>query len=190
MFSFFRTAQLATTKEFARTFFEKQTFVIENAPRKVKLDRTVRAIWALLVTFFWAWSMMGYTSFSRQPKKGLDDFIPGIVVFLVAAAGLFFALVYGWRNRNVLRNGIFTVGTVVVQKNVSVGRGRSKSVITYRFSVGSGKPMLGKGTDHTETYYENSHLLVCFDPNDIARNLALCCTYWRVRTQGGELIDP
>jgi hypothetical protein len=180
MFSFFKTAHAKNEEFIDCNSFEKQVFVIENAPRKVKLDQTVRAVWALVVTFGLAWSI----SLFGATKKDPTDFIPAIIVCIVSV-GLFVAFILVWRDRNLLRNGISTVGKVIAQKKVKVGRG-SNSVITYSFPVGPGKPMIGQGTDHTKTYSENSPLLVCFDPKDISRNLALCCTYWRVRDRDGK----
>lgn len=95
-----------------------------------------------------------------------------------------------WSRRKLLRNGVFTVGTVVAQKKVRVGRGGSKSAITYHFSVQPEKSMLGKGEDHTGRLQKNCYLLVCYDPEDIAKNVALNCTYWRVYLTDGNLVEP
>ena len=93
------------------------------------------------------------------------------------------------RNRPLLVKGECSAGKVISQRWVKSGRTK-RSKIVYEFPVGVGKPMRGHGTDRTGEYAVNTPLLVFYDPDDIARNVALCCTRWRIHTGDGSLLEP
>ena len=90
---------------------------------------------------------------------------------------------------SLLKRGNCVVGTVVSQTRVRSGKG-SRSEISYSFSVGPGKPMTGRGTDWTHDYLKDMPVLVFFDPEAISRNVAYCCTGWKVRLQDGTFLKP
>lgn len=93
------------------------------------------------------------------------------------------------RNRSLLTMGACSAGNVTSQRWIKSRRSR-RSEITYVFPVGDGKPMRGSATDLTGEYVENMPVLVFYDPDDISRNVAICCTRWRLRTNEGFSFEP
>ena len=50
--------------------------------------------------------------------------------------------------------------------------------------------MTGLGFDCTKTYTAGMSVIVFYDPDDISRNVAICCTGWRVQTLAGFTLEP
>jgi len=90
---------------------------------------------------------------------------------------------------SLLKRGKCVVGNVMSQRKVR-GRRGSRSEISYAFPVGLGKPMTGRGTDWTRYYAKDMPVLVFYDPEDLSKHVAYCCTDWIVRLEDGTFLEP
>jgi hypothetical protein len=78
------------------------------------------------------------------------------------------------------------------QSNLAApSRGKIKrSEIAYEFKDGTERTWNGKGNDFTFEYLVDTPVLTFYDKVDPARNVAYCCTNWRIRFEDGSLLDP
>jgi hypothetical protein len=140
----------------------------------------------LVVVFLIATSVLEQVGSSR---KNLVDWLFPLLIVLSVSLFVFTEMFRELRNRPLLVKGECSSGKVISQRWVRSGR-RKSNEIAYEFQVGGVMPMKGHGTDWTNQYCVNMPVLVFYDPDDISRNVAICCTRWRIRTREGILIEP
>lgn len=110
----------------------------------------------------------------------------GLPVIFVAGA-IFISRIF--QQRTLIRAGAYSVGRIISCQRRFTGRSR-KAEIVYEFPVGGHKPMTGRGIDRTGKPAVDNPVLVFYDANDISRYVALCSTFWRVRTKDGKIFEP
>jgi len=50
--------------------------------------------------------------------------------------------------------------------------------------------MTGRGIDLTDYYLKDMPVLVFYDPEDLSKHVAYCCTDWIVRLEDGTFLEP
>jgi hypothetical protein len=153
-------------------------------------------IWAKYGVLFifaavWIYALGGYASASFRilNSKGSAIFVVGFLTLPLLL--IFYAFFSGHiADHSLLKRGKCVVGSVISQRRIRKGRGGSRSEICYSFPVGPGKPMTGRGTDWTRYYAKDMPVLVFYDPEDISKHVAYCCTDWIVRLEDGTFLEP
>ena len=92
------------------------------------------------------------------------------------------------RARTLVTRGACVIGRITKQK--IRGYKTMWSDVRYEFNIASGTNVAGKGTDYTFVYLEKTPVLVFYDPNNPQRNVAYCCTFWRIRADATTLLEP
>jgi hypothetical protein len=167
----------------------RQAAQVEQVPRKLELPLWVKAGALIYVA---AVVLIASTLFPslRSDRLFTADVFLTPLIFLIVISSI--ALNIGFelmRQRALLRTGTCCVGTIISQRKIGNGRHKQSEII-YQFPVGGHKPMTGRGIDGSKFYKLNMPVLVFYDPKDISRNVAICSTNWRVRTEAGYILEP
>lgn len=183
-------SQPGTTEPFApsKNLQGYRELKLPGPPRRVRLG----AMGMLLV----AGELLGLAVYSTKlaplVAPGLKTtpatmlFVFGIPIVLIAGAMF---TVRMFRQGALIRTGAYSIGRVIFFRKSRSGLSRKKA-IAYEFPVGRHKPMTGRGVDWTGKSSMDSSILVFYDPNDISRYVALCSTFWQVRTETGDFFRP
>lgn len=81
--------------------------------------------------------------------------------------------------------GEVALGVVVTQE--MVGRKKAHSKIGYEFKDQHGALRYGEGVDQTKRYFPGYPVVVFYSSKTPYKNLAICCTDWRIRTKRATL---
>ena len=94
-------------------------------------------------------------------------------------AGMILYQVYKeYLNLALLKSGECCPATVTSQRKA--GRRGTQSVIDYGFSDNAGRSGVGSGNDLTLRYAENMSVPVFYESARPSRNVAICCTIWKI----------
>lgn len=116
------------------------------------------------------------------------DVVISIVLSTALAVLLFLNVRVDLRTRALVTRGACVIGRVTRQR--VRGYRTMWNDVRYEFNAASGINVTGKGADYTFVYLEKTPVLVFYDPNDPHRNVAYCCTFWRIRTGATTLLEP
>jgi hypothetical protein len=163
--------------------FDYTAHNLESIPK----PRTVRPTFDTFLApgiFILIFYLFAQADMSSEREASRDVFSIAFVGFICFA--LASGIISDIKDRKLLVSGTCCVGEITLQE-----RGRKgSSKIFYGFPVGSGRRMSGKGTDLTRGYLPGMKVLVFYDPDDIYKNVDLCCTTWRPRDRDGFLVEP
>ena len=166
---------------------DPKLLLLTPRPRVVKVGWPIRVqilVGISLFAMFGLWFNEVIQSFKTATVVQLAA---PLFILLCLAAGVSVVIIKDLRELRLLQYGNCVMGRVV-GKIKAGGRGRRK-LIVYQFAVGPGKPMTAKGADYNSCSV-NSPALVFFDPDRLERNVAICCTGWRVCDESGRPIEP
>ena len=161
-------------------------------PRNLKMQWRIWAKFVVLLVFAGIWSSEfgEYIEVSYRVLRSMAATLFIASLFALLLLLIFYALFRGnISDYSLLKRGKCIVGKVISQRKIR-GRRGSRSEICYSFPVGPGKPMTGRGIDLTDCYMKDTPVLVFFDPVDISKHVAYCCTDWIVRLEDGTLLEP
>lgn len=85
-------------------------------------------------------------------------------------------------------NGEAALAVIVTLERV--GRHKSLCKIGYEFKDQHETLRYGEGIDPTKRYLVGYPVVVFYNPSKPYENVAICCTYWRIRTHDGHAIEP
>ena len=134
---------------------------------------------------FFAYVVHGSMATFRRWAAVWKDDLPLFIVTL-AADFIVFGGIYGeFQNRQLLRDGEATIGTIV---DWIAGR-RNNSTAVYQFWTRSGRRFEHRGPvrSNKDEYSAPGSVPVFYLPEDPTSSLALCCTALRVRIPGEDM---
>jgi len=160
-----------------------------SKPRKIILAKEASSEIVFSFCFLLIWnSVLGFEAYDELAHAHFAGF------FFVAAMIAVFDGACLWEirtellNRKLLQDGEFCLGVITSQRKA--GRHRNRSVVEYSFSDKSGRARVGSGTDLTRLYFENMPVPVFYDSDHPSRNIAGCCTRWRICAKDGFILEP
>ncbi len=162
---------------------------VESVPRELELAWLAKITVSVcaVVLFLSTSSLVSLIPESRDSEPSALLFVVLVSSVVLVILGKFVSA--SLRDRAVLKTGKCCLGTIISQKMMGGGR-HKRSRIFYEFPVGGHRPMTGQGWDLTKSYNVKMRVVVFYDPNDISRNVAICCTFWRVRSRAGYTLEP
>lgn len=165
---------VAYTSAATRVLAARETLYLQSLrkPRRVRLKPVPRIIsiafplTAVLIAIF------GYAAVRRSNR--LRDLVPFLFFpFIFAVIGLM-TIKAARRDRRLLREGEFAIGTIISQQIDGGGKNR-RSAIRYQYKTGAGLLVEGKATDDTWSLYEDMEIVVFYDPEHPSESVPLVC---------------
>jgi hypothetical protein len=158
---------------------------LQDPPRTVTLSPVARPFLALPLLLLWFF-YLNLVAVLRHPRE--TDPLQLLLLFSIPLVLAIVArfLVNSLGHRTLLRTGSWSIGTVLAKQKSSMWS-FGKSAVAFDFSVGGHKPMTGRGFDWSGKLAPGKPILVFYDPSDISRYVALCSSFWQVRTHSGEI---
>jgi len=161
---------------------------IEEAPRHLALAWSFKLNAGIAAVVLTLSGLIAVAMLSER-SSAVSSWLFAVLAFLMALSIGVKTCTELLRHRSILKMGKSCTGMIVSQRWVRDGR-RSSNEVVYEFPVGGPARMVGRGIDRTRMYRVNMSVLVFYDPEDISRNVAFCCTDWRVRNQAGQILEP
>jgi hypothetical protein len=178
------------------SFFQRTIRMAERECEEVSSlgrPRTVRMAWhgktswliVLFVAVFFSFSVFAT---GRREKATTDHMWVSAGVCLLLVVIIYAKGRYDISAHDMVKRGECVVGRVTSQRQ---GGGKTRhSEIAYEFKDAAQRTWSGKGSDFTFEYLVDTPVLIFYDKAEPVRNVAYCCTDWRVRLEDGSLLNP
>ena len=166
---------------------EREDISSLGLPRIVRLAWHAKMRW-LIVVFATLIFIFGATAMNRSANTGTGDVWVFVGGCLLLSVTIFTMVRDSISDRELITRGECVVGRVTSQRQA--GGKTKRNEIAYEFKDGAERTWKGKGSDFTFEYLVEAPVLVFYDQSDPKRNVAYCCTDWRIRLENGSCLDP
>jgi hypothetical protein len=176
----------------ASKFGERELMEINSMPRPrdLCLNWGLFPQWLILIAVASGFVILSFAIFTEtgDGNKTAVDFLLPPAVSLLSMALLVKEILREIKNRELLMSGKCVAGIVISQ--TIVGRRPRQSEISHEFKDSLGGRWHGVGIDSSFRYQVGDSVAVFYAADNPSKNVAICCTSWRVLSGDSYVFDP